>query len=176
MTPTGTGAAISGNIVITFSEPMDASTAGMVELSSLPALPGGVWSGSDTEFTIAYSGLAYSTAYTVNISNFKDAAGNTMIVDNSNSFTTIDEPTTSNVPFFDNLLGEYDVNTSIPIKVKGSQADRFTNYRIVRNGQVVASGTIDANTNFTPIQTGSYIVIAHSADEKFTLWKYVTIK
>uniref|UniRef100_S0DE05 Fibronectin type-III domain-containing protein n=1 Tax=termite gut metagenome TaxID=433724 RepID=S0DE05_9ZZZZ len=91
--PSGAGAAVSGSVVVTFSEPMNA-TPGAVKLGSLPALTGGAWNGAGTVFTIAYSGLAYSTAYTVNISGFKDAAGNAMAANGTHSFTTGNEPVT----------------------------------------------------------------------------------
>jgi hypothetical protein len=90
VTPSGTGAAISGDIVITFDEAMDTGVAGTVQLNnSLPALTGGTWSAGNTVFTLAYSELTNSTAYTVNISGFKDAAGNAMTADNTHSFTTV---------------------------------------------------------------------------------------
>ena len=92
VTPASTSAAISGNVVITFSEPMNTATAGTVQLNSLPALTGGAWSNGNTVFTVPYSGLSYSTTYTVNISGFADAAGNTMIPDAINSFTTTTAP------------------------------------------------------------------------------------
>jgi len=44
---------------------------------------------SDTVFTISYSGLSYSTTYIISISGFKDAAGNTLALDSSHSFTTM---------------------------------------------------------------------------------------
>ena len=88
VTPTGAGAAISGNVVITFDEAMDTATTGTVRLSGLPVLTGGSWSAGNTVFTIAYAGLENNTAYTVNISGFKDVAGNTMAAISSHSFTT----------------------------------------------------------------------------------------
>ena len=88
VTPSGTGAAISGNVVITFDEPMN-TTPGTVQLNSLTALSSGSWSDGNTKFTIPYSGLANSTSYTVNISGFKDAANNTMAADSTHSFTTV---------------------------------------------------------------------------------------
>ncbi|MDR1667118.1 MAG: autotransporter-associated beta strand repeat-containing protein, partial [Bacteroidales bacterium] len=97
VTPSGTGAAASGDIVITFDEAMDTGVAGTVQLNSLPALTGGTWSPGNTVFTVAYSGLTYSTAYTVNISGFKDAAGNTMADDNTHSFTTVAPGTSTGV-------------------------------------------------------------------------------
>ncbi|MDR1668208.1 MAG: Ig-like domain-containing protein, partial [Bacteroidales bacterium] len=97
VTPSGTGAATSGNIVITFNEAMDAGTTGTVQLNSLSALTSGTWSVGNTVFTVAYSGLTYSTAYTVNISGFEDAAGNAMIADNTHSFTTAASGTSTGV-------------------------------------------------------------------------------
>ncbi|MCL2296667.1 MAG: Ig-like domain-containing protein, partial [Proteobacteria bacterium] len=87
--PSGTGALLSGNLVITFSEAMDAATIGTVALNGTALTAAGSWSAGNTVFTIAYSGLSYGTAYTVNISGFSDAAGNEMAADNSNTFTTL---------------------------------------------------------------------------------------
>ncbi|MCL2310622.1 MAG: Ig-like domain-containing protein [Proteobacteria bacterium] len=88
VTPSGTDAPVSGNIAITFSEPMN-TTAGTVKLNGLAPLTGGTWSSGDKVFTIAYNNLANSTAYIVNISGFKDVAGNTMALDNSHGFMTV---------------------------------------------------------------------------------------
>jgi len=88
VTPSGADVAVSGNVVITFNEAMNA-TAGTVQLNNLTALSGGAWSVGNTVYTIPYSGLANNTAYTVNITNFKDAAGNTMAANSAHSFTTV---------------------------------------------------------------------------------------
>ena len=92
VTPSGAGASTSGNVVITFNEAMGAA-AGTVSLTSAggtaPLDPaGGSWSADAKTYTIAYSGLSGSTAYTVNISGFRDAANNSMSADISHSFTT----------------------------------------------------------------------------------------
>ena len=88
VTPYATGADLNDNVIITFSEAMN-TTSGTVQLNSLTALSGGAWYGSNTVYTIPYSGLENGTVYTVNISGFKDAAGNTMDSDSTNSFTTV---------------------------------------------------------------------------------------
>ncbi len=94
VTPAGTGAPVSGNMVITFSEAMDTTAAGAVYLSDDggttygSALTGGSWSGGVTVYTTGYSGLSYSTVYTVKIEGFEDVAGNTMTADSTHSFTT----------------------------------------------------------------------------------------
>ncbi len=84
--PNGAGASVSGNVVITFSEAMDAS-AGTVSLNGA-SLTGGSWSGSQIVYTVAYSGLANGTGYSVGLSGFKDIAGNTMDADSGHGFTT----------------------------------------------------------------------------------------
>ncbi|CFX14949.1 Fibronectin, type III [Syntrophomonas zehnderi OL-4] len=86
VTPSGAGAALSGDIAVTFSEEMRTG-AGTVSLNGT-ALAGGTWSSGNTVFTIPYTGLAYGTAYTVTISGFKDYSGNTMDADATHSFTT----------------------------------------------------------------------------------------
>lgn len=98
VTPGGTGAPVSGNIAITFSEAMDTTVADAVYLSADggttygSALSGGSWSVGNTVYTVPYSGLSYSTEYTVKIEDFTDAAGNTMAADSTHGFTTCDEP------------------------------------------------------------------------------------
>jgi hypothetical protein len=88
VTPSGLDAEIAGNVVITFSEAMNTAVAGTVQLNALAALPAGVWSVGNTVYTVAYAALAYSTAYTVNISDFANAAGTVMVADNGHDFTT----------------------------------------------------------------------------------------
>jgi LPXTG-motif cell wall-anchored protein len=94
VTPSGAGAAISGNVSITFSEQMDSATIGTVTLSGggSTITPAGSqsWSIGDTVYSRVYSGLAPGTVYTVTISGFKDSAGNEMLADNSHTFTTAD--------------------------------------------------------------------------------------
>ena len=88
VTPNGTGAANSGNIVVTFNEAMD-TTAGTVSFDGgTTALTGGTWSKNNTVYTAAYSDLDYTTEYRVTISGFKDGVGNEMETDNSHTFTT----------------------------------------------------------------------------------------
>jgi hypothetical protein len=67
---------------------MNQSTHGTVELNTLGALTGGTWTNSTT-YAIPYSSLAYNTLYTVNITDFEDIAGNPMLADYANSFTTL---------------------------------------------------------------------------------------
>jgi uncharacterized protein YjdB len=89
--PSGANAPIAGNAVITFSEPMD-TAAGTVKLNDAITLSGGSWTNSTT-YSIPYSGLAYSTTYTVNISGFKDVAKNEMAaVTTGHTFTTMASP------------------------------------------------------------------------------------
>jgi len=110
VTPRGADDPISGNVVITFSEAMDASP-GTVKLNNLTALSGGSWNAAKTVFTIAYSGLSGGTIYSVNISGFKDAAGNTMEADSSNIFMTtgpapsITLPTQAGLYYEDSMSG-----------------------------------------------------------------------
>ena len=87
VTPSGTGAALSGNIVITFDEDMKTPQTGSVSLNGT-LLAGGTWSVNNTVYTVPYSGLTYGTTYTVKISGFADYSGNEMDCDTANSFTT----------------------------------------------------------------------------------------
>ena len=84
-----TAVAVSVSVVITFSEAMDDIAGGTVTLSGGSSTMGAdSWDITKTIYTIAYSGLDYLQTYTVNISDFKDVAGNTMTANNANSFTT----------------------------------------------------------------------------------------
>jgi|GEM_PF-3608556 len=87
VSPSGTGVSRSGSIVITFSEAI--GTTGTASLNGgLTTLSGGTWNTANTIYTIPYSGLSYSTTYTITIAGFKDAAGNPMASDSSHNFTT----------------------------------------------------------------------------------------
>jgi len=90
VTPSGGDEAPVGAIVITFSKAI--ATTGTVSLNGGAPLAGGSWDTSKTVYTLPYSGLDYSTTYTVNISGFKDLAGNVMAADNKHSFTTQEIP------------------------------------------------------------------------------------
>ncbi|KJS66111.1 MAG: hypothetical protein JL50_13235 [Peptococcaceae bacterium BICA1-7] len=85
------GKDINGQIVITFSEPINTAVVGSVSLSGggdTKVLTGGVWSNSDKTYTVNYSGLDTDTQYTVSVSGFKDLTGNMMTANSANTFTT----------------------------------------------------------------------------------------
>ena len=150
--PSGMGAAISGNVVITFSEPMDTAIAGTVQLNSLTALTGGTWSNGDTVFTVSYSGLSYNTAYTINISGFADVAGNTMVADSTRSFTTMNEPTyaltvingtdTTNA-------GPYTAGTIVTITANAAPAGQVFDKWVLTSGGGVFANANSVITTFT---------------------------
>ena len=83
---------VEGELVITFDKAMT-TTVGVGTVT----LGGGIvnnstktWSSGNTVCTISYSGLAYNTNYTYNISGFKDADGNTMnAISSGYTFTTV---------------------------------------------------------------------------------------
>ncbi|MCD7996358.1 MAG: leucine-rich repeat protein [Clostridiales bacterium] len=89
ISPSGTGITVSGDIQIVFSETMD-TTAGNVTLSVGSGIVNGPgsWNEDKVTYTIGYSGLAYDTDYTIQISGFKDAAGNVMDNDSGHRFKT----------------------------------------------------------------------------------------
>jgi hypothetical protein len=90
--PNGADAALNGNVVITFNEEMDTNNAaGAVKLNT-SVLGAGTWSNSNKTYTAAYSGLAYSSTYVIDINGFKNIAGATMATDNTHSFTTAAKP------------------------------------------------------------------------------------
>jgi hypothetical protein len=88
VTPSGTGASIQGNIVITFDRTMK-PVAGTVSLSGAALTGSGTWENGNKTYVIAYSGLARGAAYTVGISGFKDLWDNETESDSAHSFTTI---------------------------------------------------------------------------------------
>jgi len=92
-TPSGAGAMLSGNIVITFSESI--AVDGTVSLNSGSPLTGGSWNSSYTVYTLPYSGLIHSALYTAQISGFKSMDAVAMVLDDSRTFTTIDVVTPS---------------------------------------------------------------------------------
>jgi hypothetical protein len=93
VTPGGTGTSVSGNIVITFNEAMDTTAVGAVSLDGGGTfLTGGSWSADALTYTVPYSGLSFSTSYTVAVSGFEDEAGNAMTADSTHSFTTRSAP------------------------------------------------------------------------------------
>ena len=126
VTPDGANKAVSGNIEITFNEPMS-STPGTVSLDGgITTLSDGEWT-TTTLFTIPYSGLDYSTTYTVSISGFKDISDNTMLDDSSHSFTTIGKAATPNagIDFINETLtgltGTYIINGGTPETLTGTR-------------------------------------------------------
>lgn len=98
VTPSGTDAAVSGNVQVTFDEAMDV-TAGTISLNGgVTDLTIGSWSNGNTVYTVSYPDLSYSTRYTVMISGFKDTAGNVTDDNSSYSFTTCSAPSSSSAP------------------------------------------------------------------------------
>lgn len=89
VTLSGTGAAVSGSLAITFDKTMS-TTPGTVTLNG-SALSSGSWQDART-YSFPYSGLDYSTSYTVGISGFQDVLDNIMTPDNSRGFTTETRP------------------------------------------------------------------------------------
>lgn len=82
-----TNIAINGDIVITFDEAI--AITGTVSLDGgSTTLNGGSFDAANKVFTIPYSGLDYSTLYTITIEGFEDAAGNEMTSNSSYTFTT----------------------------------------------------------------------------------------
>ena len=156
VTPNGSAEPISGNVVITFSKAMDATPGtGTVQLNSLPALSGGSWSAGNTVYTVAYSGLTNNTAYAVNISDFKDAAGNTMTVDNSKSFTTaVATPVT-----FTALQTGGTVNTTNTTGIELTFSPAVTNLEIGKititngTGDIATSTLSGSGTTWTVVVT-----------------------
>ncbi|WKY46180.1 cadherin-like beta sandwich domain-containing protein [Eubacteriaceae bacterium ES2] len=77
ISPADSDAAVDGNVVITFYYKMDTTVTGTVTINGT-VLSGGGWSNGNRTYTIPYSGLAYYTDYTIDISGFKDTKYITM--------------------------------------------------------------------------------------------------
>ncbi|MDR1666888.1 MAG: T9SS type A sorting domain-containing protein, partial [Bacteroidales bacterium] len=164
-----TDAATSGNVVITFSEAMDEGAAGTVQLNSLSALTGGAWSDGNTVFTVAYSGLTNSTAYTVNISGFEDAAGNTMTADNTHSFTTGASAQTPAITAHPQPATYAAGATATALTVTASVSDGGTlSYQWYRN-------TTDSNTDGTPITGATDVAYTPPTATAGTTYYYVVV-
>ena len=86
VTPSGSGAALDGDIVITFANDMDETAAGTVTVGG-ETLADGTWSSSNRVYTIRYSVELFNTEYSIEISGFTDTYG-TEMNSTSNSFTT----------------------------------------------------------------------------------------
>ncbi len=89
VTPSGDGAPLDGDIVITFSNNMDESSVGTVT-SSISTLSGGIWSSDNRVYTVHYSThdrAGYCRECTIKISGFRDIYGTTM-TNASYTFTT----------------------------------------------------------------------------------------
>ena len=85
---------VNGSIAVTFNGVMDAWSGSVTlradDLDTI-VLTRGIWSNSGTVYTVSYSGLSYSTEYTVTLSGFQDAYGQD--VDSASLvFTTVIPP------------------------------------------------------------------------------------
>ncbi|MDH6305940.1 putative repeat protein (TIGR02543 family) [Parabacteroides sp. PF5-5] len=82
--------ATSGNITITFNEPMSTIYGAVTLDQGVGTLPlAGTWSADSTAYTIRYEGLTSGTEYAISIHDFRDVAGNIMDANNNpdNKFT-----------------------------------------------------------------------------------------
>ncbi|MEA4814822.1 MAG: S-layer homology domain-containing protein [Oscillospiraceae bacterium] len=159
-----TAVSASGNVVITFSEPMDAS-AGAASLTPsggrFISLTGGAWSSGGTVYTVPYTALDYSTSYTLAVSGFSDTAGNVMSA-YSRSFTTELEPLEPSVSpesliiykddtaRFSVALGQGTAAaSSAAITVTDGTIASTDTPQLTGNGTVTVSGLAVGTTNIT---------------------------
>ncbi len=159
--PNGSGASVSGSLVITFSEAMD-TAAGTVSLGGA-SLAGGSWSGSQNVYTAAYSGLAHGAGYTINISGFKDIAGNTMDADGSHGFTTASETigaVISPISVSYDLAHPGDVSTAVTWNSAGAVTD------VARGSEHLASGDYSINGNTLTISNAYLAARNFSANDR----------
>jgi subtilisin family serine protease len=88
-TNNATNVDVTGEIIITFSEAMD-TTAGIVTLTPAGGSAytlSGIWEGN-TVFVVRYTELSGHRVHTVNVSGFRNVAGDVMAVAFTSSFTT----------------------------------------------------------------------------------------
>lgn len=160
VTPAGADAPVSGSIVITFDMPMDPNTPGVVSLAPGGVLPGGVWSAGNTVFTVPYSGLAYETLHTVNISGFRSAASATMLPDGTGAFTT---RAPAVVPVTSVSIDQNDIDLTagegqqLTVTVLPTNA---TNQSVAWSSGNTAVAAVDAAGLVTAISAGTAVITA----------------
>ncbi len=146
VSPDGVNVALSGYIVITFSETM-MPPVGIISLDNgVGALTGGSWDTDRKVYTVTYSGLTRSTEYIISISGFYDAAGNAMTADASHSFTTEPEP---------------DMINPIVANVTPSGADTAISGNITvtfSEAMNTSAGTVSLDGGVTSLTGGSWTV------------------
>ncbi len=165
VTPGGVDVPVSGNIVITFSEAMNpAAGVGEVKLNSGTALTGGSWT-SGTTYTVPYSGLTASTAYTVSISGFQDAAGNAMDANNTNGFTTAAQGVTLYTLTVANGTGggSYAAGAQVSITADAAPAGQVFDKWTGGNGGTFANAN-SASTTFTMPAGNATVTATYKAD------------
>jgi len=92
VSPAGSNAAIDADIVIEFSMDLDKNTTQNAVYVS-PEVAGSVKTWTDNlTLRITHSGFAYSTAYTVTITEVQDVIEGYYLPASSHTFTTVDEP------------------------------------------------------------------------------------
>lgn len=162
VTPDGEDAAVSGSIVITFNEAMNTSEGAVSLDGGTTSLTGGAWSVGDTVYTVPYSGLVYSTGYTIRVSGFEDAVGNAMAEDSSHSFTTEAEPLTPSVSPVSLTVGKSStvsltvdlgqgtlVATSAAITVGDGSIVSVSPDSLIADGSATVTGLFGGSTNLT---------------------------
>ena len=162
VTPSGSGATLDGEIVITFANDMDETAAGTVTVGG-ETLTNGTWSCSNRVYTISYSVELFNTEYTIAISGFKDTYG-TEMDSASYSFTTeapaelksLSVGTGTLDPVFDADTAAYSVDASgiDSIGITAETVDPLATLKI--NGADATSGaattvSLDNGANMIPI-------------------------
>jgi hypothetical protein len=149
----------------TYSQTLTATGGGIITWSlDTGALPAGLLLNAST-------GAITGTPTAAGVYTFTVKAGNGVLPDATKTFSLT---TPRSVPAFINLkntyaLGDFPVN----ITVFGKDSDKLTTIRVTKEKEAVTSGAIPLN--FTPADTGLYLVEALSADESLRIWKYVTV-
>lgn len=93
VTPGGAGVSIATTALsVTFNKVMNTGIAGTVTLDNGATVQNPQWSNGNKTVTYDLSGLAYGAAYSITVSGFEDAAGNTMAAGSTHSFTTMEAP------------------------------------------------------------------------------------
>jgi uncharacterized repeat protein (TIGR02543 family) len=171
VTPSGTGAALSGSIEITFSEAMD-TTAGTVSLDGgSTALTDGSWTNGNSIYTLSYTVQAYSTQYTVSIYGFADPAGNEMDSDETHSFTTMAEPDTIKPTVTGVTPSGTDAALSGSIEITFSETmDTTAGTVSLDGGNTALTGGSWSNGN--SVYTLSYTVQAYSTEYTMSIYGF----
>jgi len=84
-------------------------------------------------------------------------------------------PFPSLLPVFDNLNSAYSVNDNIPLKAKGTNADKLTTIKVTGIDLSFTQTYTTLPATFIPTEAGHYLIEAISTNQTLRIWKYITV-